>query len=134
MRMLVCLEHTDLSRAALPIARSIAMATSADVTLVHVVVFRGQSISEESGEVRRALEGALEGFPPATQCTVLHGANSVDAIVAYAREHAPDLIVMASHARPRLTETLLGSTTRGVVRSRVAPVLVVPSDGQAPAA
>ena len=47
------------------------------------------------------------------------------AIVAAARERAVDLIVMATHSRGPLARALFGSVTEGVVRSGVAPVLVV---------
>lgn len=47
------------------------------------------------------------------------------AIIDRARREAPDVIVMATHSRGPLAQALLGSTTSSVVRSGVAPVLLV---------
>jgi nucleotide-binding universal stress UspA family protein len=46
-------------------------------------------------------------------------------IIDRARELEPDVIVMATHGSSGLTRALFGSTTEDVVRSGVAPVLVV---------
>jgi nucleotide-binding universal stress UspA family protein len=46
-------------------------------------------------------------------------------IVAYATDHAIDLIVMASHGRSGLTRLLMGSVAEGVMRKAPCPVLVV---------
>jgi nucleotide-binding universal stress UspA family protein len=57
--------------------------------------------------------------------TVVHLGPAAQEIIDYARENAVDLIVMATHGRSGLRETLQGSVTAEVVRSGVAPVLVV---------
>lgn len=50
-------------------------------------------------------------------------------IIESAREHDADVIVMATHSRGGLARALFGSTTEKVVRSGVAPVLIVhPTD------
>jgi nucleotide-binding universal stress UspA family protein len=46
-------------------------------------------------------------------------------IVERAREERPTMIVMASHSRAGMMRAFIGSTTEEVVRSGVAPVLVV---------
>jgi nucleotide-binding universal stress UspA family protein len=46
-------------------------------------------------------------------------------IIERAREEQPDVIVMATHSRQGISHLLFGSTTEEVVRSGVAPVLVV---------
>jgi nucleotide-binding universal stress UspA family protein len=46
-------------------------------------------------------------------------------IIECARAERPDVIVMATHSRRPLGQVLFGSTTEAVVRSGVAPVLVV---------
>jgi len=49
----------------------------------------------------------------------------VAGILAIAKEHACDLIVMGTHARTGLAHTFLGSTTEGVLRWGHVPVLTV---------
>lgn len=51
--------------------------------------------------------------------------NPAKVIVAAARQDAVDVIVMATHSRTGVAHLLFGSTTDEVVRSGVAPVLVV---------
>ncbi|MCO6436109.1 MAG: universal stress protein [Phycisphaerae bacterium] len=46
-------------------------------------------------------------------------------IIAFAREHEIDLIVMATHGRGAFAHALLGSTTEKVVRKAECPVLTV---------
>lgn len=46
-------------------------------------------------------------------------------IIEIAREEQPDVIVMATRSRTGISHLLFGSTTEKVVRSSVAPVLVV---------
>ena len=51
--------------------------------------------------------------------------NPVDQIVEQAEERNCDLIVMGSHGHGNLTEAMLGSTARRVLRKSRIPVLVV---------
>ena len=57
--------------------------------------------------------------------------DAASAIIECARRNAIDVIVMATHSRGPLAQALLGSTTSGVIRSGVAPVLVVHPKGGA---
>lgn len=63
-----------------------------------------------------------------TGCSVhaaVHFGNPAAEIVRFAKKERIDLIAMATHGRSGLSETLHGSVTAEVVRSGVAPVLVV---------
>lgn len=55
--------------------------------------------------------------------------SAAEAIIAQANEDTPDVIVMATHSRGALKRALFGSTTEAVIRSGVAPVLVVHPKG-----
>lgn len=50
-----------------------------------------------------------------------------DCIQDYVREHAADLIVMATHGRGGLSRLMLGSVADQVIRGASAPVLVYPA-------
>jgi nucleotide-binding universal stress UspA family protein len=57
------------------------------------------------------------------------GDDPAQAIIECARAEQPDVIVMATHSRTPMKQLLFGSTTEAVIRSGVAPVLVVhPTD------
>ena len=51
--------------------------------------------------------------------------DAATAIIDRVRRDAVDVIVMATHSRSPLAQALLGSTAASVVRSGVAPVLLV---------
>jgi nucleotide-binding universal stress UspA family protein len=53
------------------------------------------------------------------------GENAAQVIIEHARSEAVDVIVMATHSRSNLVQALFGSVAEDVVRSGVAPVLLV---------
>ena len=56
---------------------------------------------------------------------VLEG-PTVRTLVEYGRQKPGPIVVMATHGRTGFRRLLLGSVTEAVVRSSIAPVLVVP--------
>lgn len=58
---------------------------------------------------------------------VIEPGKPLDVILAAAREHAVDAIVMAASARRLVDRAFLGSTTDKVIRRSPCPVLVVPA-------
>jgi nucleotide-binding universal stress UspA family protein len=62
--------------------------------------------------------------PPAIETAIAEGRPSVE-IVAYAAEHAVDLIVMGTHGRGTLGRAFLGSVADNVIRQAACPVMVV---------
>jgi nucleotide-binding universal stress UspA family protein len=68
---------------------------------------------------------AEHGVP--VQVEAFIGNDAGEAITRYAQEHEVDLIAMATHGRTGLREVLHGSVAAAVLRSGVAPVLLVPS-------
>jgi len=67
-------------------------------------------------------EGALAAVP--TTALVGHGIPA-DEIIRAAKEHAVDLIVIATHGRTGLKHLFMGSTAERVIRHVHCPVLVV---------
>jgi len=62
----------------------------------------------------------------------VHFGEPAKEVIDFARRGRFDLIVMATHGRSGLEETLHGSVTAQVIRSGVAPVLVVRPKRSAP--
>jgi len=113
-RILVPIDFSPTSDAALAEARDLAAALGAALRLVHVL--DGPGVREElSAGVDAALgnDTALLTGPVATT------------MVAYAQSHAIDLIVMGTHGRSGLAHLLLGSVAERVVRTAPCPVLTV---------
>ena len=85
------------------------------------------------------LENALDSFSKeiqsefaesdhvfATDEIVLKNGNAAEEIINQAKSYNCDLIVMAYKSRSMLVETIVGGTTRRVLRRSTVPVLLVP--------
>ena len=57
---------------------------------------------------------------------VLFGESAVHAILEYARETNPDLLVAGSHGRGAIARALVGSTSSALARQAPCSVLLVP--------
>lgn len=70
---------------------------------------------------------ADDGSGPPIETAVTHTEFPGDGILAAARRHDIDLIVLCSHGRTGLRRALLGSVAEKVSRHSPVPVLIVPS-------
>ena len=86
-----------------------------------------QAIERRISELEDYLTGLAHQLPAGISCHVeAHVADNVaQVIVDRAREAQIDVIVMATHSRGRIVHALFGSTAEHVVRSGVAPVMLV---------
>lgn len=85
-----------------------------------------QRRSEESAKTILAnAQGAAERFNLQSEGVHVADRRPADTIVAAAKEHGCNLIVMASHGRRGLGRLLLGSQTVDVLTHSAVPVLVV---------
>lgn len=143
-RILVATDGSPLSKKAVRSALELAAALGAELVALHVVprypmsYFEGNvSISlQEVGRIEKqwATEGQamVDAVQQAAQAeglrakAVVTRSNLVaEAIIAAARKHKCDLIVMASHGRKGLKRVLLGSETQHVLAHSSIPVLVL---------
>lgn len=85
-----------------------------------------QALAAERSAAEDYLHHAAERFAGVPVTTdVLLRKSVAEAIIDYARGCDINLIAMATHGRRRLAQVLLGSVAADVVRSGVAPVLLV---------
>ena len=86
-----------------------------------------QAIERRISEMEDYLSELAHRLPQGTSCHIeAHVSdNAAQEIIDRAREEQVDVIVMATHSRGPLAQVLFGSTTEQVVRSGVAPVLLV---------
>lgn len=80
----------------------------------------------EQEAIRKLAELTPDGWSEKRGATlaVKQGQTFVE-IVRYAREHQVDLIVIGTHGRSALAQTLLGSVAERVVRNATCPVFTV---------
>lgn len=137
-RILVPLDGSELSEAALTPARQFAELFEAEVTLAQVLGWAGQAyvfdvpsavVADIDSELTQAAKSYLEkaarrlGRKVAIKTAVLRGA-AADALMDFAEKRRIDLVVMASHGRGGLTRAALGSVADRLLHSR-APVYIV---------
>jgi len=88
---------------------------------------KSQAVDRQQAQLNDYLQDLAGRLPKSARVRVKTeiSHDAAAAIVECARRNAIDVIVMATHSRGPLAQALLGSTTSSVVRSGVAPVLLV---------
>jgi nucleotide-binding universal stress UspA family protein len=143
-RILVATDGSKLSRKATRSAVRLAALTGADLVVLTVVArypvsyFEGgitisrqdvariekQWLASGQAVVDAVLkEAAAEGVK--AKALVVRSGLVAESIVAAAKKHKCDLVVMASHGRKGLNRLLLGSETQNVLTGGSTPVLVL---------
>jgi nucleotide-binding universal stress UspA family protein len=137
-KLLVPVDFSQASDAALDLAISVAKTSGASLTLLHVYGIPAYAFPEGfalAPEVlTRIAAGAQEGVErlkalhrdAGVPITALSSAGvPAEDILARARDQGFDLIVMGTHGRTGLKHVLLGSVAERVVRLAPCPVLTV---------
>ncbi len=90
-----------------------------------------QAIERRISELEGYLASLAHQLPPGVTCHIeAHVSDNVPEVIAErAREEQTDVTVMATHSRSGIVHVFFGSTTEQVVRSGVAPVLLVHPNG-----
>lgn len=143
-RILVATDGSDLSTKAVDNAMNLAQACNAELIALKVIPRYPQSYFEgaialETTEIKnvekhwadagQAVVDAVKkkGETKGVQVKALVAKDDVvsDAILAAAKKHHCDLIVMASHGRRGIQKLLLGSETQHVLTHSTLPVLIL---------
>jgi nucleotide-binding universal stress UspA family protein len=143
-RLLVPIDGSDLSRAAIPVARDLALRLNAPIQFVYVMDYTkitpgGLGTSVMTRDVQEQL---IAGATAAGQTALNEAVGEVHAAGVTATERLlrgiagqsiieatqpGDVIVMSSHGRSGITRWLIGSVAEKLVRAGAAPVLLVPT-------
>jgi nucleotide-binding universal stress UspA family protein len=140
-RILVPIDFSPPSDAALEYARAVATRFSASLHLLHVVEdpyraafaaevyvpeiegLRDELIADAIGRLKDRLHSSdVRELGPTTNAIIGTPAWS---IVEYAGAHEIDLIIMGTHGRGGMSHLLMGSVAERVVRTAPCPVLTV---------
>ena len=134
-RLLVAVDHSDISPRVLAAARDLASLSKAKVWVLHlrereVIAQLGDVPSESDNEAQQAVidgvdmlkQAGIDAEGEIRNTTFGHAARE---ILADAKEHDAGVIVMGSRGRGDLAGTVLGSTAHKVIHLTDRPVLVV---------
>ncbi len=136
-KILVPLDGSSLSEAALSHAGVLAKALAAQVLLLRVVVFPDQDLgdipiqyaasNEVLEEMKRYLEHAATDLRRAGVSVTCYAESGrvADTILDFAEHHNVDLIVMSTHGRAAAIRWLMGSVADKVIHSARVPVLLI---------
>jgi nucleotide-binding universal stress UspA family protein len=143
-KILVATDGSTLSKKAVNSAISMAALMEAELVALKVVARYPQSYFEgglavQASEVNRvekqwvdhgqtivdAVQKAAASKGVKTKAVIVKSDAISDAIIATAKKHKCDLIIMASHGRKGIKRVLLGSETHQVLTHSHTPVLVL---------
>lgn len=133
-RILVPLDHSSRDRAAIAHAAYLGRLHGATLHLVHVEegatsrLFGSLASDAEVHKGEEYFHGIVQSLEKQNlraELNVAHGASPKDAIVEFARQLRPDLIVMGAHGHRGVKDLIFGNTINGVRHEVSAPVLVV---------
>jgi nucleotide-binding universal stress UspA family protein len=143
-KILVATDGSTLSKKAVRSAIELAAALEAELVALYVVprypisYFEGgitistqdiarteQQWADQGQAVVDAVQQAAQAKGVKAKATITKGDLVAEAIMAAAKKHKCDLIVMASHGRRGFKRILLGSETLHVLTHSAVPVLVL---------
>ncbi len=134
-RIMVAVDQSDQSRYAMEIARKLAAAVHADLTLIHVVHLPPATHPDLAYLDISARPACLEGGQElldalAAECgprtyKVLREGDPATQIVDAATRLGADLLVMGTHGRGRFASVVIGSVAQHVMQKAVCPVMCV---------
>jgi nucleotide-binding universal stress UspA family protein len=136
-RILVPVDFSETSEAALRYAKEFAQAFGASLHVLHVLVewmpdgyiaFTPDMYHSIENAVTQQLQSVLtedEKQKFNAQVRLERGTSEFVEIIRYAREHEIDLIILGTHGRGAIAHMLLGSVAEKVVRKAPCPVLTV---------
>lgn len=135
-KLLVCIDGSEESRAAMAEALRLAQTGGSQVYLLQVVQiipeFEAAApdlMARVAEEVREQLEGAkaeAQASGVAIETRLLRSVSVFSAIIQEAEEIQPDMIVMGRYGRTGLARLLMGSVTARVIGHSPFNVLVIP--------
>jgi nucleotide-binding universal stress UspA family protein len=122
--ILVPLDGSPESNAALPLARTLARATSASVTLLRVLAQDDREGTATAWRTLRRIAEELADSGIGVSSAVRHG-HAAQEILVEAAAHPGALVVMRTHARAGLERVILGSVADQVLERCPVPVVLM---------
>jgi nucleotide-binding universal stress UspA family protein len=126
-KILVPLDGSDLSEAALPVADGMATAMDAEIVLLHVTELPETTAQRE--EARRVALARLNELSPLlrqpNRCLVEQTGDPVEGILRAVEDERPDIIIMSTHDRTGVSSFTEGSIAERVMQKTSVPVTLV---------
>jgi manganese transport protein len=133
-RILVPLDHTALDRLAVSHAAAMGKLYGASIYLLHVEegvtsqVYGGEASSAEEemgGQYLEKVAQSLRDQGVSVIMSIAYSSSPAKAILRYAREIEPDLVIMGAHGHGGLKDLIFGTTISPVRHQLDVPMLIV---------
>jgi nucleotide-binding universal stress UspA family protein len=143
-RLLVPVDFSSASRAALAMAMRIADRWGSEVVIFHAAGFDGNDeflrytgipwgredvVRETSEHLKRFADEVAPGAGARVRLDATHDENPVRAVVSACTRHSPSLVVLGSHPRER--RRILRSRAERIMRALACPVVLVQGEAEA---
>lgn len=133
--ILVAVDGSDPSAAAVAAAAEVATRHGASLHLVHVVeesLFGGRVPGDVETEAESLVDAAAESLPSSfsgsVTTSVEHASTVEEGLLDYVKAKEIDLVVSGSSGGSGLSQHLIGSTTERLIRRASVPVMAVPEE------
>ena len=127
--ILVPIDGTAESNAALPLARTLARATGASIALLRVLQptdpTSGRDAFTLATNTMKRIADELRGVDVPVETVVREGDDVANGIVQQSRAPGADLIIMRTHGRVGFQRAVLGSVTQHVLAESGVPVMLL---------
>jgi manganese transport protein len=132
--ILVPLDHTELDQLALNHAAAMARIYGAKVFLLHVeegVTSQVYGVDSSTAEVELGqqyldrIAQSLREQGISVETAISHSTSPTREIIRYAKEIAPDLVIMGAHGHGGLKDLIFGNTINPVRHHLQVPMLIV---------
>ncbi len=142
MNILVAIDLSSASQKILNKAKTLALALSAKVCLLHVVeddsgfpddeldsLETSDQGQQEFPQEHKALQKELDGLRQSGIDTkgLLSQGSIVDVILQKSKQLGIDIIIVGTHGHGGVHHMIFGSVSEGVLRNTSCPVLVIPT-------
>jgi nucleotide-binding universal stress UspA family protein len=127
--ILVPLDGSAESNAALPAARTIAQALGAPVKLLRVLAPKDRDISSDATHNLQRIADELANSGIRVDAVIRYG-DAAGEILNESRSNPSSLIVMRTHGRVGLERAVLGSVTEQVLKDSGVPLLLLRPGGR----
>ena len=129
-RILVPLDGTAESNAALPAARTMAQATGATVFLLQVLESaESQASAKEAADKLARVAGELAGNGPRVESGVRSG-QAADEILQQVTEQSADLVIMRTRGRAGIQRAVMGSVGERLLSRSDVPIMMLRPGGR----
>ena len=129
-KILVPLDGTAQSNAALPLARTIARATGGTITLLRVVKADDATRPAVASDELRRIATELTTAGPPVKTEVCGSDEIAYTILQQIQQDATDLVIMRTHGRAGIERAVLGSVTQQVLADSNIPIMLLRPGGR----